>query len=678
MQNKKAPGPHGYRPDIDGLRALAVLAVVVYHAFPQWLPGGFTGVDVFFVISGYLITGIVLGELALDRFSLTDFYARRVRRIFPPLLLVLVACWASGWFVLLPDEYSHLGRYVQGGAAFVANFTAMKEAGYFDSAIEMKPLLHLWSLAVEEQFYLVWPLLLWFAARRRMALVVAIAVLGACSFAVALVADQEGSARYFSTQARGWQLLCGALLAMVAGQPAPSWARAIGVRLPTFAKARANVAATVGLALVAAGVISLNKVSAVPAPGGLLPVVGTSLMIYAGSRAWVNRRILSHAWLVALGLASYSLYLWHWPLLSLLHIAEGREPSAWIRAAAVGVAVLLAAGTYQFVELPLRRHHRPRAAALVLLPAMAIVCTVGWLTARYDGFEFRKQALHDALGDLKTPRVVDDIYCRAAHPYARSGCYDSPNRHAATLFMVGDSHMDALAVGFRRMAEADELPFNLTTIGQGGCGPLLDVEAYWPGTGASQHCRDIVTPALQEALARADVRWVMLVGRHALWTEGTGFGNAERTWIENRWRHSYADEEGTSAQAFERGLNRTLDELERAGKRVVFVHQVPEFGFQPRSCLTGFRQFTPKPCDISRAEVEFRQKSYRDVVSRVLATRPAVIEFDPLPRFCDSVRCSPFDADGKPLYLDDDHLNWRGAEAVARELMGRIGNLGTR
>jgi len=158
-----------YRPDVDGLRAIAVLAVVGYHAFPDLVPGGFVGVDVFFVVSGYLITGLILGSLERGRFSFAEFYARRVKRIFPALIAVLLSCGALGWFVLLPDEYRQLGKHVAAGAGFVSNFMLWREADYFDVLSDLKPLLHLWSLGIEEQFYIVWPILLYAFWRRRTA-----------------------------------------------------------------------------------------------------------------------------------------------------------------------------------------------------------------------------------------------------------------------------------------------------------------------------------------------------------------------------------------------------------------------------------------------------------------------------------------------------------------------------
>src|SRR5688572_242044 len=203
-----------YRPDVDGLRAVAVLAVLAFHAFPNVAPGGFAGVDVFFVISGFLISGIILGDLERGRFSFADFYWRRIRRIFPALVLVLAGCLGLGWLVLLPHEYAQLGKHVVAGAGFIANLAFWHEAGYFDSSAELKPLLHLWSLGVEEQYYLVWPLALFLFRRWPRAMLGMIIGVGAVSFAANLwLVELRPNAAFYLPMTRFWELLVGSALA---------------------------------------------------------------------------------------------------------------------------------------------------------------------------------------------------------------------------------------------------------------------------------------------------------------------------------------------------------------------------------------------------------------------------------------------------------------------------------
>jgi len=301
--------PNAYRPDVDGLRAIAVLSVLAFHAFPRAAPGGFAGVDVFFVISGFLISGILFEALRAGHFSFIDFYRRRVRRIFPALILVLAASLGLGWMLLLPDEYRLLGKHALAGAGFLSNIALWREAGYFAPAAEVTPLLHLWSLGVEEQYYLVWPLLLAFFAGRPRALPWMIVGLAAVSFALNVwLTPRAPSAAFYLPLTRFWELMAGSALAYHVHYGSP------GRRM-------ADAKAAAGLALVAAGIALLSAGRAFPGWWALAPVVGSSLLIAAGPAAWINRRLLSNPVMVYIGLISYPLYLWHWPLLVYARIA---------------------------------------------------------------------------------------------------------------------------------------------------------------------------------------------------------------------------------------------------------------------------------------------------------------------------------------------------------------------
>ena len=367
------PTHPSYRPDIDGLRALAVTAVILFHAFPAALPGGFAGVDVFFVISGYLISGIIAGELRQGVFRAGPFYQRRVRRIFPALAAVLVATFAYGLVVLLPTELAQLGRAVAAGAAMAANLLFWSQAGYFDPASSAKPLLHLWSLGVEEQFYLVWPVFLWLVIRQGRRPVLGIALLTAVSFAGNLVLSaQQGVADFYAPFARLWELSAGAVL--VLAEP-----------LPVRFRAQADVAASAGLAAVVAATLLLDE--AMPYPGwrALLPVCGTLLLIQGGPASLVGRQ-LGRRLPVAVGLISYPLYLWHWPLLSYATIIRRGHPpkpllAVMLVAAGVGLAVL----TYRFVERPFRQGIRLRAAAIRLAVTMGGIGLAGAAVAFAHG-----------------------------------------------------------------------------------------------------------------------------------------------------------------------------------------------------------------------------------------------------------------------------------------------------
>jgi len=326
-----------YRPDIDGLRAVAVLSVIAYHAFPNLLTGGFVGVDIFFVISGFLISSIIFNGLEQHRFSFVEFYARRIRRIFPALALVLVCCLGYGWLVLLPDEFRQLGKHTLAGAGFVSNLVLNSEAGYFDTAAELKPLLHLWSLGIEEQYYIVWPLLLIFAFKRGNNLRWLIVAIVMLSFSINLAKiGRHPVSAFFLPQSRFWELLVGSSLAYLAVfKQAPlfaSWRNQFAARLPIGLQSEIhNLRAIAGGLLIMAALFGLDRTQPYPGWRALLPTLGALLVISAGPAAWVNRNILAHPAMVFVGLISYPLYLWNWPLLVFPRIVSAVPPSPMVR-----------------------------------------------------------------------------------------------------------------------------------------------------------------------------------------------------------------------------------------------------------------------------------------------------------------------------------------------------------
>ena len=365
-----------YRADIDGLRGIAVLAVVGFHAFPGWFGSGFVGVDVFFVLSGYLISGIILSELARGRFTYRHFYERRILRIFPALALVLAASLLIGWLELFPDEFTSLGRQTFGGAAFWANIVLWQQTGYFDQAANIKPLLHLWSLGVEEQFYFVWPLTLALVWRSRHRIAVILALLGASFVLNAAFVAGHPDATFFLPVTRFWELLLGVV---VAASAANTHASQSGEAISP-ALSRANLLAWIGAGLM---VLAFTVVDASrPFPGwwGLLPTLGSTALVAAGPDAWLNRTLLSSRWLVAVGLISYPLYLWHWPLLAFANVLQPDGVALLPRAALVVASILLATLTYQYIERPIRFGRRRPVTVPGLCILVASLCLAGWLS----------------------------------------------------------------------------------------------------------------------------------------------------------------------------------------------------------------------------------------------------------------------------------------------------------
>lgn len=364
-----------YRADIDGLRALAVLSVVAFHAFPSLIVGGFIGVDIFFVISGFLISGIIFSNLEHTSFSIVEFYRRRIRRIFPALLLVLISSFLFGWFFLLSDEYRALGKHIFAGSIFFSNFALWKESGYFDISSELKPLLHLWSLAIEEQFYIIWPLLMAFVWKRKWSFVAITAVIAAASFGFSIYTiSKDPTAAFFSPFARIWELMLGSLLAYIT------------LHKPRINTQHQNLQSTLGFALIACSLIFTNSTSDFPGWWALLPTFGAFFIISAGPATWFNHYILSSKLMVWFGLISYPLYLWHWPILSFAATLNNGTPAISIRLAVVIASIFLAWLTYKFVEQPIRTGSKSDLKIIAMLLLMAVVAGAGLLAFKKNGF----------------------------------------------------------------------------------------------------------------------------------------------------------------------------------------------------------------------------------------------------------------------------------------------------
>jgi len=323
MQNQKIYlSEPNYRPDIDGLRAISVLAVVGFHAAPGLISGGFIGVDIFFVISGYLISKIIFESLDKGTFSFSEFYSRRIRRIFPALIFVLACCFAVGWLVLLEDEYKQLLKHISAGTVFISNFIFWNEAGYFDNDSDTKPLLHLWSLAIEEQYYIAWPLLLWFAWKRKFNILKITLVIAVFSIIFNIRGvNQDAIGTFYSPIARFWELLSGSLLAWITLYKRDAFANTVAHLNTILSRiifngnacctsiALTNALSLAGFFLLLCGFFLINKEKSFPGYWGLVPVIGTLLLLISDSKAWFNRMVLSNKLLVWFGLISFPLYL---------------------------------------------------------------------------------------------------------------------------------------------------------------------------------------------------------------------------------------------------------------------------------------------------------------------------------------------------------------------------------
>lgn len=666
-----------YRPDIDGLRAVAVLAVILFHAFPNVIRGGFIGVDIFFIISGFLISSILLKSLNDGSFSFQEFYRRRILRIFPALILVSTVCYGIGWMVLLPAEFKQLGKHMVGGALFVANLVFWDESGYFDNISESKPLLHLWSLGVEEQYYIIWPCLLLLAWKWQWKILWLIGTVMVLSFAVnvyTVYLDPVHS--FYSPVARFWELLFGSLLAYFqlykvrkgeSSKPAVSGfkqPRVIFRILDVNSPPIRNGLSVLGAVLIVLGVAFIDRDALFPGWWVLLPTFGAYLIVLAGPQAIVNRTLLSTRVMVGLGLISYPLYLWHWPLLSFARIIENTTPAPAIRVTALILAVLLAWLTYLWVERPIRFGNRSRGQLFGLVLAMILLIPLG-------GSAF-------LLGNVRSSTMTDVMREQIAkldfglHFAKWSSCPDesgswnckvlNPNK-PIEIALIGDSHSVHLASG---LAELDTIvERNIMSRNSDGCMPVISVEV----DGEQYYdCNGQIEKALDEAIRLDSIRAIMLSG-YAVWKI--------RPLDHELSLKEITDEEAQiSADILDKALTLTLSRLVASGKKIVFFVDNPVLDFEPTECVLirpfYFSGHVPKhPCAIARQRFDRRNVEYHQIIRKAERAFPSVQFIRIYDYLCDQELCNA-QSDGVLLYRDHSHLSADGSRYVLGKIANRI------
>lgn len=600
-----------YRRDIDGLRSLAVLPVVLFHAHVAGFDGGYVGVDIFFVISGYLITSILAKDIDAGRFSLVTFYERRIRRIFPALFVLLLAVLLGGIAILLPSFLRELPGTVVGTLLFVSNIIFWRKSGYFSGDSEQKPLLHTWSLGVEEQFYIFFPVILFllarYAPRYRLPViaVMAIASLVAC---IALTAPYP-DASFYLIHSRAWELLAGSLLALGA---VPQ------LRSP-FAR---EVVSLAGAVAILVAIFRFTDQTPFPGYAALLPVLGSVALLHSAPGTLVGK-LLSMRLPVAIGLISYSLYLWHWPI-----VVYGRFLGLFTLGAAgsaiiVGLSVAAATLSYFWVEQPFRKKERIGRARLFMLAALGALILVAGSAALWvkHGWPERFAATTIAYDNGRY-----DVSPQRGRCHRDEGHDLSIDRScvlgigASQAILWGDSHGVELA---KALAVGDHA---ITQITYSHCPPALGFDDPYRA-GCKAHNRQVA-----DWIAAQPIKTVVLAMRY----------------------HTYQD-----APGFFEGLDRTIAMLRRAGKTVRIIGPVPLPGFDvPTHLASGG---TPR---ISRAVWEAADRATLTWFARKVPSDIAVLR--PSDTLCSRQWCS-LAREGRSLYFDANHLSMFGAKWVTRE-----------
>jgi peptidoglycan/LPS O-acetylase OafA/YrhL len=634
-----------YRREVDGLRAVAVLPVIFFHAGFDAFSGGFVGVDVFFVISGYLITSIIIAELSKGTFSLLEFYERRARRILPALAVVLAACVPIAWMSLAPADLKDFWQSLVAVSLFASNVLFWLESGYFDQAAELKPLLHTWSLSVEEQFYVFFPLLLtliWPQGLKRVA-----AFLFSLALASLWLAEwastRHPEAAFFLLPTRGWELAIGALVALRthgAGNEEPAPNRA------------GQVLSALGLAMIVTSAVLFDKHTPFPGVHALVPTVGTALvLLYGTSGTWVAR-VLGGRAVVGVGLLSYSAYLWHQPAFAFARHATLGEPDGWVYLLLSGASLGLAYLTWRYVEQPFRQkrrfgRQRVMAAALVCSAAFA---TVGLWGAVGHGLEGRpmSEAQSKVLATATSSPKRKECHTGGANwrsPQSACEFHVGP----ASWAVFGDSHAVELAYGLADLLASERVVNGVRQFSFSGCTPAYGRSA------TDRHCSEWTAKAVDLIAADDRIRNVVVSYRiHAHL-----FGSHEGV-----YPRQPAEGSGDRRQEVWRSYVGVLHRFVAAGKNVTLVLQAPEL---PRN-LANLALRQRQPLRVPGVSVDWWNERTGFVRARLHEIPPGVKVIDPANLFCDVSECLAV-ISGTALYFDDHHMSVAGATIVAREVL---------
>jgi peptidoglycan/LPS O-acetylase OafA/YrhL len=648
-----------YRKDIDGLRAVAVLSVVLFHAKIPGFSGGFVGVDVFFVISGYLITGLIANDHVHGRFSFSAFYFRRIKRILPALACVYAASTLLASLVMLPSDMASFGRSLTSSALFYSNHFFYTQSGYFGGPSDLKPLLHTWSLSIEEQFYLAWPALFlvlarWRADRIALLLWPAAAIsLAAC----ALMVGWDKEAAFFLAPFRAWELLFGAGLALL---PKPA---AVPAML-------AELASSAGLAMIVASVMLLNEAKPFPGLLALPPCLGAALVLFAGTECQPRvTRLLSTPPAVALGLISYSLYLWHWPLLSLARYHFDR-PLQWGEVASLlGLSLLAAFVSYRCVERPARSITWRRVPQVLMAGVLSLGLFVlignasrNWTfnlnpeIRRLDAAVRSENALRRRCSGPKNI-IRDDEACTFGERHADSS-YD--------VAVFGDSHANHYTPAISLLAQQAGMSGRQITVG--GCLALLGYYEVVSPYATEASCRSLREAMVHFVQENPRLQVAVLAHNWSVYTGKAIFDDQAPIYVVSSSNDERSHQR--SLQVLRQSLEQTIDFFEQRGIHVVLLGEVAIFARDPVRCIAAaLRQGgNLQSCRRPLQEVRERLDTMNNLLSEIAERHKSYVSFiSPLGAMCDAAWCSPV-ANGVYMYRDRSHLNRVGAEQLARSM----------
>lgn len=634
-----------YRREIDGLRAIAVLPVIFFHAGFTTFSGGFVGVDIFFVISGYLITNLIITDLQKKKFSLTEFYERRARRILPALFFVIIVCLPAAWSMLTPREMKNFSESVISTILFISNFQFWLESGYFDTAAGMKPLLHTWSLAVEEQYYLIFPVFLLLLQRAKINISIPISILAIGSFCLAeWQTSFNPTASFYLLPSRAWEILAGALCAIYMSR---SYVGTAGT---------AGTAGTIlGLLLIAIPIFIYDKNTPFPGLYASFPVIGTCLLIICSSQENLCGKILSTKYLTSIGIISYSLYLWHQPIFAFYnHFQPNQKSSEYL--ALIAITLVISYFSWRFIEQPFRKPSlNKKSPTLIIVLTSSFLLLTGAAGILSNGFENRPHML--AFRDISAPfPSLDHLKCReewidssAALGYCYKGS-DTP-----TALLLGDSHAEDKYHGIKKFSE----DYSWGIAGNPSCPPILNVEFT---SSDGKKCTEILKTLFSYVATQDQVKLAVLSFSHAYPLNELIAADH----INNRLNPLLTKigdaniSEKQKIDAFYLGIENTIKFLEERDIETIIFIDIPELKYLPLHCIKKTVN-----CNNAVNELHNRQRIHRNKIRLLQEAHPELLVFDPTDIFCPEKICSPMRGN-RSLYRDSHHLSVYGSELYGK------------
>ena len=670
-----------YKPQIDGLRALAVLPVVLFHAGFESFKGGFVGVDIFFVVSGYLITLIILKDLSKDKFKITNFYIRRARRILPILFFITFVSLVVSLFLMTNEQIKFFSQQAISVVFFFSNFFFWENTGYFSANSELQPLLHTWSLGVEEQFYIFFPIFLlfiWRFYKKRVFLFLTFVLL--ISLFISQLGGnfklqnlslnfpflnlpfeffwQAGSANFYLPFGRIWELLFGSLVGIYT------------FKIKIKDQPLNNIYSLIGFILIVISIVYFSKDLQYPSIFTLLPVVGTVLIIIFSTNSTILFRILSFKPLVFLGLISYSLYLWHQPLLAFARIYYDKNLSYITSLSLIIISLILSVISWRFIEKPFRdRNILNDKKIIIYLSSLALVITLFSVLIYYEKMNFKKQVLPKRITQSFEATTKGDCFdIKLAHLDDKKKWYcDIGNIHKNFSFaVIGDSHALSLKPAFDQIATNNNTRGFLA--GFAGCPGLIGINSI-RGNFNEKNCK-ILNKKIFNFVKKNDIKKIFLVSRWSYYTNGNYDGtNLNLVSKED----SMFSNKRVSRNSIIYGLKNTIKKYEEIGVEIIFVHQVPLQIYSPNYVFlkstknnkqTDFKKI--KNLSVDYVEHKQLQKFVRDNIKIIKKDHDfKEIDFDKF--FCDNKKCL-YGRNDTSYYSDKDHLSIKGALSLTREI----------